>query len=130
MNRSGLRKFVGYAGVGATGTAVQYAVVAVVLAAHATGAVTASCLGAVAGAIVNYGLNYRFTFRATGPHRRSAPRFAVVACAGIALNGVLMATLTRLAKLPWLPAQIVTTGCVLLLTYTASSLWTFRTRRT
>lgn len=122
-------RFVGYACVGATGTAMQYAVLATLVSLHALGAVAASCIGAIAGAIVNYGLNYRFTFRATGAHHRTAPRFFAVAVAGIVINSALMFAFTRWLRLSWLPAQCITTGCVLLLTYTASSLWTFRVHR-
>jgi putative flippase GtrA len=129
MTRAAILKFVGYACVGAAGTAVQYVVLAVLVSVHAWGAVMASCLGAIAGAMVNYSLNYRFTFRATGMHRRSAPRFAVVAGVSILLNSTLMTVFTHRLDFAWLPAQLVTTGCVLVLTYVASSRWTFRTHR-
>lgn len=130
MRLSGFIRLACYMCVGATGTAVQYTVLAVLIRTHALGAVAASCLGAIAGAIVNYFLNYRFTFRSIGSHSQTAPRFLAVAMAGIGLNGALMAALTHRLHVPWLPAQCITTTCVLVLTYTASSLWTFRARRT
>lgn len=128
MKPAALLRFAGYACVGATGTAAQYAVLTALVFLDLSGAVVASCLGAIVGAFVNYILNYRFTFKASGGHRRSAPRFAVVAAAGVVLNGALMNVLTGHLNVSWLPAQIATTACVLLLTYTASSLWTFRAR--
>lgn len=129
MSRAMLR-FVGYACVGAAGTTVQYLVLVALVSMHALEAVAASCVGAVAGAIVNYCLNYRFTFRATHAHRKAAPRFFLVAGAGLGLNGALMSVLTHWARLPWWLAQCATTACVLVLTYTASSIWTFRPRQT
>ena len=128
--RHAMLRFAGYACVGAMGTVVQYLVLAALVSTHVLGAVAASCLGAVAGAVVNYCLNYRFTFRSSSPHRKTAPRFFTVAAAGLGLNGVLMFVLTHWAHLPWLPAQCITTACVLVLTYTASSVWTFRARQT
>lgn len=126
MKPAALLRFAGYACVGATGTAAQYAVLSALVFLDLSGAVVASCIGAIAGAIVNYILNYRFTFKASATHGRSAPRFALVAAAGIVLNGALMNGLTGHLNVSWLPAQIVTTACVLLLTYTASAMWTFR----
>ncbi len=130
MKRTGFRRFLGYACVGAAGTSVQYAVLTALVWSRMSGAVAASCLGAIAGAIVNYILNYRVTFRATGPHSRTAPRFLMIAVAGIAVNSTLMLVLTRQLSLSWLSAQCFATACVLLLTYTASSLWTFGGRCT
>jgi len=123
-------RLAGYACVGATGTAIQYLVLGTLVRTHVLGVVAASCVGALCGAIVNYGLNYRFTFRNAPPHRTAAPRFVLVAAAALGLNGALMFVLTHWTPLPWLPAQCITTACVLLLTYTASSVWTFRARRT
>ena len=123
-------RFAAYVCVGATGTLVQYLMLAALVSMHMLGAVAASCVGAVAGALVNYYLNYRFTFRSTRPHRKTAPRFFFVAAAGLALNGALMFVLTHWTRLPWLLAQCATTGCVLMLTYTSSSIWTFRAHQT
>lgn len=109
---------------------MQYAVLAALVSMRVCGAVAASCAGAVAGACVNYILNYRFTFRASGSHSRTASRFLMVAVAGIALNSMLMYVMVGRLNLPWLPAQCLATACVLLLTYTASSRWTFHSGRT
>lgn len=130
MTRRAMLRFACYACVGATGTVLQYVILVALVSTHALGAVAASCVGAVAGAIVNYCLNYRFTFRCTHPHRKVAPRFFGVAAAGLGLNGVLMFLLTHRACVSWLLAQCATTVGVLVLTYTASSVWTFSARQT
>ena len=126
MKRVTIQRFLRYAFVGAIGTSAQYAVLAALVLTRTCSALKASCLGALAGALVNYALNYTMTFRSTGPHRRSAPRFLVVAVMAIVLNSVSMSVLMQTFHLPWLAAQGMTTVCLLLLTYSASSLWTFR----
>lgn len=126
MRGGRLTRFVAYACVGAAGTAVQYVVLAALVSTHALDAVAASAIGAAAGAVVNYWLNHRFTFRSDNAHRVAAPRFFVVAAAGIALTGVLMAIFTHGFRMPWLAAQCVTTACLLALTYTINSAWAFR----
>lgn len=122
-------RFVGYACVGAVGTAAQYLVLAVLVSTQLLGSVAASCIGALAGALVNYFLNYHVTFRSTGSHRKTAPRFFAVAALALGVNGMSMFALTHWAGLPWLPAQLLTTLVVLVLTYVASSVWTFRAAR-
>jgi putative flippase GtrA len=129
MKFAQIRRFVGYACVGVAGTAVQYAVLSALVLVHACTAVVASALGAVAGAVVNYVLNYRLTFRATRSHREAAPRFFAVAAVGVVLNSALMYLLIHRFAIAWLLAQCITTACVLILTYSANSLWTFQTRR-
>jgi putative flippase GtrA len=126
MTGARLARLVAYTCVGAAGTAAQYVLLAVLVSTGALGAVAASCLGAAAGAVVNYFLNYRFTFRSDNAHRVVAPRFFIVAAAGIVLTSVLMTFFTHALRLPWLVAQCMTTGCVLALTYSINSAWAFR----
>ncbi|MEX3933649.1 GtrA family protein [Paraburkholderia phymatum] len=123
-------RFAGYACVGAIGTLVQYLVLVTLVSVHMLGLVAASCVGAVAGALVNYYFNYRFTFRSTQPHRKTASRFFTAAAASLGLNGALMFALAHWTHMAWLPAQCITTGCVLVLTYTSNAIWTFRIRQT
>jgi putative flippase GtrA len=124
-----LVRFVAYAGVGAIGTAAHYAVLTSLVLMQACGPWLASAFGASVGAVLNYVLNYRLTFRATASHGKTAPRFFAIATAGVGLNYALMLVLIQRLGASWLVAQLVTTVCVLLLTYSANSLWTFRLRR-
>jgi putative flippase GtrA len=128
VTRDQVARFCTYACVGAAGTVVQYLVLAVLVSTHLLGPAAASGLGAVGGALVNYLLNYRFTFRSTGAHRTTAPRFLVVAAAGVGLNSALMLLLADQLRVPWMAAQLMTTACVLALTYSANSVWSFRSR--
>jgi putative flippase GtrA len=49
-----------------------------------------------------------------------------VALVGFGLTGVLMHAFTRVLGAPYLPAQVVTTGIVLLWSFAAHRIWTFR----
>lgn len=114
-----------YAGAGAVGTTLHYAVLIALVQLARCDAVAASTAGAVCGALVNYGLNYRYTFASAQPHGRSLPRFALVAAAGVALNALVMAAVLGTAGPHYLVAQVVATGAVLGAGYLANRAWTF-----
>jgi putative flippase GtrA len=118
-------QFLRYAGAGAVGTALHYAVlIGLVQLAHFD-AVVASTAGAIAGALVNYALNHRYTFASERPHGHALPRFALVAVAGIALNALVMAAVLAFAGPHYLVAQVIATGTVLGAGYLANRAWTF-----
>jgi putative flippase GtrA len=123
--RSMAPQFVRYAGAGAIGTGAHYAVLIALVQLAGTGAVAASTAGAVAGALVNYGLNHRYTFASRKAHAQALPRFAAVAVAGIALNALVLAATLAAFDPPYLVAQVVATGAVLLAGYVANRAWTF-----
>ncbi|PFH09532.1 putative flippase GtrA [Collimonas sp. PA-H2] len=129
MSMLSYRRFLIYAAVGATGTACQYGILVLLVQGGLAGPVPASAAGALAGAIVNYGLNYWLTFQSQAGHLQTASRFALIAIAGIALNTGLMHLLTVPLALNYLVAQILSSVAVLLLTYSANALWTFRSKR-
>ena len=70
-------QFLRYAGAGAIGTALHYAMLIGLVQLARIDAVVASTAGAIAGAIVNYVLNHRFTFASD----RAAPAGAAALCA-------------------------------------------------
>lgn len=90
--------------------------------------VPATLCGYVAGGIVSYALNHRLTFTSRRQHRDAIWRFAVVAGVGFAITAALMALFVERWGLPYLPAQILTTGCVLVWSFVAHKLWTFADR--
>lgn len=126
--RTALR-FVIYAGVGAVGTAAQYAVLIALVHTGLATPVSGSMAGACVGAVVNYGLNHRITFRGRSGHLQALPRFAAIALLGIAANGLLMKLFTTGLNLDYLVAQVMATGLVLALTYLLNSAWTFKASR-
>lgn len=121
-------RFARYALMGLMGTAVQYALLVALTATHAASAVIASTAGAAAGAVVNYLLNYRITFQSSAKHAHAAPRFFVVAAAGMAVNAWVMHALVEHLHVYYLLAQCVATGVVLLSGFVVNSVWSFRAR--
>ena len=118
-------QFFRYAGAGATGTLVHYAVLVALVQLAAVGPVPASTAGVVAGACVNYGLNHRFTFVSRRAHRDALPRFVVVAVAGVGVNAIVLATALALPGMHYLVAQLIATAAVLVGGYLANRTWTF-----
>jgi putative flippase GtrA len=118
-------QFLRYAAAGAAGTAVQYAVLVVLVQAAGVGAVTASTLGAISGALVNYRLNHRYTFDSDKAHARALPRFALVAIAGIAVNAAVVAMMIAWVTPYYLLAQLAATAVVLLFGFVVNRAWTF-----
>lgn len=87
--------------------------------------VPATLAGYVAGGIVSYTLNRRHTYRSDRPHREATWRFAVVASVGFLLTWLVMHLFTITLGAPYLPAQVVTTGIVMLWSFLAHKIWTF-----
>lgn len=114
-----------YAAAGAVGTAAHYAVLVTAVSMQWLAPVGASMCGAVVGAGVNFLLNARLTFR-TSASWSAAWRFAATATMAAAANGMAMALLTRWLHAPYMAAQVVVTACLLALTFSVNSLWTFR----
>jgi putative flippase GtrA len=123
-------RFAIYAGIGAIGTLAQYAVLVSVVDRGVAGPVPGSVAGAVVGAVVNYLLNRRITFRSNARHASALPKFAATAGAGILVNALVMASLTGVAGVHYLVAQLIATGVVLILTFSVNSVWTFKARET
>ncbi len=118
-------QFVRYAGAGAIGTGLHYAVLIALVQLARADPVAASTAGAVCGALLNYALNHRFTFASGKSHATALPRFALVAVAGIALNALVMAGVLALAGPHYLVAQVIATGVVLAAGFLANRAWTF-----
>ena len=87
--------------------------------------VKATMTGYVGGGITSYWLNRRFTYASERSHREAAWRFALVAGMGFILTGGLMQLLNGLLGWPYLLAQIVITGIVLVWSFVANKAWTF-----
>ncbi|UGQ46559.1 GtrA family protein [Massilia endophytica] len=123
-----LRSGIAFILVGGCATALHYLTAFACVVLFAVPVLAASGIGFVLSAAANYLANARFTFRSAAAHRSAAPRFAIVACSGLALNSILLAQ-GMAAGLGAVPAQILATIGVLIWNYLASALWTFRRRR-
>jgi putative flippase GtrA len=119
------RQFSSFAGVGLIATGGHYALlVALVEFAHMR-APPAALVGSIMGAAVSYGLNRRHTFRSESPHRQVGARFALVALGAAGLTYSFMSLFVNVAHVPYLAAQVATTGVVTLWTFLAHRMWTF-----
>ena len=120
------RQFTAFFGVGVLAAVVHYGVLIGLVESGSLDPVPATLLGYVAGGIVSYLLNRRLTYESERPHREAGWRFAVVAAVGFVLTWAFMLVFTRGLAIPYLPAQLVTTGIVLFWSFVAHKLWTFR----
>ncbi len=119
------RQFSAFFGVGLVAAVVHYGTLIGLVEGAGAGPVPATLAGYVLGGVVSYLLNRRHVFASDRPHREATWRFAVVAGVGFALTGLIMALLTGRLALPYLPAQVATTGVVMLWSFAANRWWTF-----
>lgn len=123
------RTFYRFVLIGAVASALQYIIMFALIREIQMQAVFASGIGFTISAIANYLLNVRLTFRSKAAHVSTAPRFFATAAAGLGINSVVLFLLASLG-LSTVPAQIVTTGVVMLWNYAVNALWTFKIRST
>ncbi len=124
--RAVARQFVAFFGVGLVAAVVHYGLLVSLVEGYGLDPVQATLAGYVAGGLVSYLMNRRMTYGSDRPHREAGWRFAVVALVGFGLTWLAMAALVRGGGLPYLPAQIATTGIVLVWSFLAHKFFTFR----
>ena len=115
-------KFLGASGLA---TALQYALLVVLVELGDVSAVPASVAAYSGGSGLNYWLRRGFVFRSRARHRRAVPRYLVVAGVGLGLTGLMMRLGVHELGLPYPLAQVAATGVVLGWNFTAHRLWTF-----
>jgi putative flippase GtrA len=120
------RQVSAFVGVGVLAAIVHYGLLVALVESGAAGPVPATLAGYVGGGVLSYALNRRHTYRSDRPHGEAGWRFAVVAGVGFVLTGVVMHVLTGRLGAPYLPAQLLTTGLVLVWSFSAHKWWTFR----
>lgn len=121
-----IRHFLLFAALGAVGTVAQYTVLVALVQGAGANPVLASTLGFLTGGVVNYTLARRIAFRSSKPHHEAATKFFLIAGVGLCLNALLMAALAGTLGLPYILAQMLTTGLLLFWHYAGNALWTFR----
>lgn len=120
------RQIAAFAGVGVVAAVVHYGLLIALVEAAGIGAVLATLAGYIGGGIVSYALNRRHTYASDRPHEEATWRFALVAFVGFLLTGAFMHLFVDRLGAPYLPAQLVTTGLVLVWSFVANKVWTFR----
>jgi putative flippase GtrA len=122
--RTHLSRFVRFSLVGGVATAIQYALLILLVRGFRMAPTPASSIGFVLSAVANYLLNYRFTFQSDRPHGPAAAKFGVLAGAGLLINAAIMHVMIG-AGVQYLIAQICATGVVLFWNFLGNSFWTF-----
>ncbi len=120
------RDFIRFAAVGATGTAVQYAVLWAGVSFFSVSATIASAIGYALGSVLNYLFNYLFTFKSGKSHVEAATKYYAVLAIGLCINIGLMVLFTRHMSLNYWLAQIATTGIGLVWNFSGSKWWAFK----
>ncbi|MDE1182977.1 GtrA family protein [Paraburkholderia sp.] len=124
-----IKLFLRFASAGATGTLCQYVILFIVVQGAGGNPVLGSLLGALAGAVVNYVLAYSFVFRSTKKHTETIYKFLIIAGGSLLLNTALMYLLTQMLHANYLLSQLLTSGLLLLYSFAANSVWTFKEHR-
>lgn len=124
-----LGHFLQFSIVGSACFLLQLALLVTFVEALGLSPVVASGCGYVIAAIGNYLANRTFTFQSHVRHGAAAPRFVVLAISGLLLNMAAMALLLRVGVAPYVVAQIITTGLVLVWNYWWSAKWVYTASR-
>lgn len=122
--RKHLSRFVRFTVVGGIATAIQYAILVLLVRGFGMAPTAASSIGFALSAVANYLLNYRFTFRSNRPHAPAAAKFGLLAGAGLLINAGIMHWLVA-ARVEYLLAQVCATAVVLVWNFIGNSVWTF-----
>lgn len=119
------RQFAAFFGVGVAAAVAHYGLLIVLVEKGGTHPVPATLAGYVAGGLVSYALNRKHTYGSSRPHREATWRFAVVALVGFLLTWGFMHVFIEWLGASYIPAQLVTTGIVMLWSFLAHKAWTF-----
>ena len=122
------RQFSTFFLVGLTATALQYAVLIGLKELAHVPIIPASLVGYLAGGLLNYLLNRRHTFDSDRSHAEAGWRFAAVMCVGFFLTWGFMRLFVVALGAPYLLAQVVTSGLVMVFNFGAHRMWTFRAK--
>jgi putative flippase GtrA len=120
-----IRQFKAFFGVGLAAAVAHYGLLIALVERGGIDPVPATLAGYVAGGLLSYVLNRKHTYGSDRPHREATWRFALVAFVGFLVTWFLMHALTVWLGGPYLPAQVITTGVVMLWSFMAHKTWTF-----
>ncbi|MGH8203624.1 MAG: GtrA family protein [Steroidobacteraceae bacterium] len=124
-----VRRMLSFAAIGGIATALQYAILILLVEVLSVTALVASSIGFACSAALNYWLNYHLTFRSSKPHSDSGPKFMMIAAVGLGINSGIVAIGTEVARVNYLVVQVVATAFVLAWNFLANSAWTFAKSR-
>jgi putative flippase GtrA len=121
------RQFMTFLIVGSIATVAHYSLLIGLKEMGGLNPLPATLLGFMGGLCVSYALNKQHTFsRSRRKHREAFWRFFTVAAIGFALTFILGLLLMNYLHFPYLLAQALMTGIVLIWNFMAHHFWTFR----
>ena len=85
----------------------------------------ATSIGFCIAVVVNYNFQYYWTFASRRPHSLIFFRYLVVTFSMLVLNLVIFWTLTRLSQVPYIYAQLIATGIVMICNFSINRHYTF-----
>jgi putative flippase GtrA len=124
-----IRQMLAFGGAGIAAAIVHYGLLIGLVQTGTLDPVPATLIGYLGGGIVSYALNRRHTYRSDRPHHQAIWRFASVAGVGFLITWAVMHLLVDRWLMPYLPAQLLTTGIVLFWSFMAHKVWTFGAAR-
>lgn len=117
--------FMRYLMSGGIAAIVHFAILIFLVELVSVNATLASSIGFCAAVIVNYTLQYHWTFKVNETHRTVFARYAGVTATTLVINTALFWTLHERLVLPYLMAQVIVTGVVVLINFTINQRYTF-----
>jgi putative flippase GtrA len=123
-----LKQFSRFFGVGVIAAVVHYGLLIGLVEIARVAVVPATLAGYVAGGVASYLLNRRLTYTTTRGDVAASWRFALVAGVGFLITGAIMHVFVDRWGAPYLPAQLVTTGIVLIWSFFAHKWFSFGER--
>ena len=116
--------FVRFVLVGASATFLHYLLMGCLIYFLGVLPIISSAIGYVSSTLYNYWANSQFSFGNGRKHRRSLPRFLMIALIGLGINHALLSIGIYL-KLQISISQLFATAVVLIWNYSANAIWTF-----
>ena len=120
-----MKVFIRYVAAGSLAAIAHFAVLWALVEWFDVYATYASAIGFCVAIFVNYSLQYYWTFRAAGPHAVLFLRYLVVTLSMLGVNTLLFWILNEAAGVYYLIAQVIATGCVMILNFTINRRYTF-----
>jgi putative flippase GtrA len=117
--------FIRYVISGAIASAAHFSLLILLVELISMNATLASAVGFGVAIFVNYSFQYHWTFRADGPHGVLFARYIIVTFAMLGVNTGIFWFFNVQLDVPYLLAQVVATGIVVLFNFTINLRYTF-----
>ena len=125
LRAKNLSVFIRYVISGAIAAAAHFGLLILLVESISLNATLASAIGFCVAIFVNYSFQYHWTFRVDGPHGVFFFRYVVVTFAMLGVNTGIFWFFHEQLDAPYLLAQVVATGIVVLFNFTINLRYTF-----